>query len=695
MKKKILFVGDHPLGLGGNSNMMKAVLSQVDQDRYEFAVCSVTEAKLIPDLMTPLPFPVYTPLGSEDNYGNRNLLRILSSHKVDAVVSVGIDIWMIAPSIKGINQIRSSTGLRSAGIFPYDLMSVRGDYVDWIKSFDIPCVYSSYAKSALQNHIPNLRYFRPPLYGAEFYTVYGEAKRRGIRNRKFADLGKDSFIFGWVGNNQFRKDPQLFIKAFSEVKKKLPQAVMYFHTNLHEGVYNLPQYMLDVGCATGDVLVKKAAKYYTMQDMADIYNSLDCLVNTSMQEGLSWTLLEAMLCGCPVIASDTTSQKELLTTESGEIVGFPVRMGGVGYLPVLSTQGPTWVESKHCDLDHLVSQMLYMARNPKEVAACREAGAARAKSWLEKVSNINNLLDELVDKPRIEVVKEDAVLFAQRSSGGDVFMTTRCFKGLKDRHENKPIDYMTEEPYMDIIKGNPYIRKIIPWNDAVPYNYTHYYNPHAERILPGHWGRNSNSLLSDFYWKILKVDPCDFFIEQAEPEVLKASEIPSNICILHTTGGDPHYRTYKFMEDVATGLNGKYFTIQLGGRDDFPAGATWDLRGQLSFRESAWVMARAKMAVTVDSFISHLAGALGVNQVCLFGSGNFRVVRPNQLGGRLACLFPDYIRDCKGLGPCSASVRDCPTPCTGIHDPKDILNTIEALEKGEEYEPVGSCIEYV
>ena len=135
------------------------------------------------------------------------------------------------------------------------------------------------------------------------------------------------------------------------------------------------------------------------------------------------------------------------------------------------------------------------------------------------------------------------------------------------------------------------------------------------------------------------------------------------------------------MKDVCEGIRGRYFTIQLGGKDDYPAGADLDLRGKLSFRESAWVMSKAKIAITVDSFISHLAGALGISQICLFGSGNHFVVRPNQVKGKLICLVPDYIRHCIGLGPCSGSVRNCPAPCTGRHDPKIILEKIKEIEQ--------------
>ena len=135
------------------------------------------------------------------------------------------------------------------------------------------------------------------------------------------------------------------------------------------------------------------------------------------------------------------------------------------------------------------------------------------------------------------------------------------------------------------------------------------------------------------------------------------------------------------MNKVVEGISDRYTTIQLGGTHDYPAEAELDLRGKLSFRESAWVTDKAVLSINVDSFISHLSGYVGISQIVLFGSGNAFVVRPDQTRGELVCLVPDYVMDCPGLGPCSASIRNCPVPCTGIHDPQSILREVERLER--------------
>lgn len=130
------------------------------------------------------------------------------------------------------------------------------------------------------------------------------------------------------------------------------------------------------------------------------------------------------------------------------------------------------------------------------------------------------------------------------------------------------------------------------------------------------------------------------------------------------------------MDMVAEEFKKTHYTIQLGGANDFPAGAELNLCGKLTYEESAYVMSKASVAVTVDSFMAHLAGSLGINQICLFGSGNENVVKPNQISGKLVCLSPDYINHCPALGPCSGGYK-CFVPCTGRHDPKKIIALIK------------------
>jgi len=689
MKTKVLFAGQHPLGSTGNSGMMQAVLETVDKELYDISVvCDYAPAvDLSAMAFEQFPYTVRASIDPKDPYGAALMIRTIKNSAPDILVTVGMDLWQYAKVISDIINIRKRTPFKWISIFPYDLDHIREDWVSIIKQFDFPYVYSQFGEQLLRSHVQNIRYFRPPLRDHGSFVPFSAEQKKSFRRRILPSVPDDGFVFGFVGVNQIRKNPQKLLKAFKIACDQMPNLYLYMHTEFSRGVFNLGQACVDYGFKPGQVIRKPDGIRVGMDNLPGLYNAFDCYVNCSFQEGLSWTVIEAMLCGVPVIASDSTAHKELLAGGAG----YGVKCREDALIPLYTESGLGFIDAKACKAEDIAYAMVRVASNSGFQERYSTAGRERGLEWIEGVSDINEALKD-AEGSLIELLSrkpiEDAVLFAQYSAAGDVLMTTRCFKGIKERFPGKALHYMTSPQYMGVLEGNPYIDMLIPWDDSLLNNrYRIVLNPHGDRILPGHWGRNCNSTLSDFYWKLLDVEPDDFFIQRKRPSEgvagwIEDLDIP--LAVVHTTGGDLEFRTYKYMAEVCEWLelNG-YMTVQLGGKNDFQAGAFYDARGDFSYTEAAWVMERADLVITVDSFMSHLAGALGIDQVCLFGSGNVAVVKPKQMKGRLICLSPDYVRICPGLGPCSGAVKDCPVKCTGSHDPKDIIKAIERIERGE------------
>ncbi|KKM26774.1 hypothetical protein LCGC14_1581390 [marine sediment metagenome] len=699
-KSRVLFIGEHPLGSTGNCGMMHSILSNLDITDIDIT-CLVTGSVKDPNslMFKKLPVPIIDISEPDNVWGHNKVRELIAKTAFDVLLTIGIDIWRYMEIFPDLIKMRDERRFKFGAIFPYDLSYIRNDWIELIRSLDFPCVYSKFGYNILKDHVPHIRYFRPPLHSVDMWKQRSGIDRQKIRRNLLQGTGisPDVFMAGFVGLNQYRKDPQTLIKAFHEFSKNKDDAVLYMHTEKTRGIYNIGQYALDCGMKTGKLLTRPENKVYPINQMPDIYASFDVLVNCSIQEGLSWTAIESMLCGVPAILSDTTAHKELNIDDR-----LMVKCETPCFVPVKVESGMSYIDAERCDSEDITNALqTFYELGYKERKELSKKAITFATNWVDNFSDINKLMSEMIktESTIMRADKIDAVLFAQHSAAGDVLMTTRCLKGIKERHPDIPLHYMTQKVYQDIIEGNPYVDKIIEWQPMLIQRdfYKHVYNPHGDVIAPGHWGRNSNSILSDFYWKILRVEPDDFFIEHITPAINTLRESSRKqpmsafgmadllrnkpIMIVHTTGGDAHFRTYKYMKDVCEHMehNG-WLTVQLGGSQDFPANAEIDLRGKLTFRESAWVMAKARIAVTVDSFLSHLAGALAIDQVILFGSGNHAVCRPKQMkDSRLVCLVPDYVYNCKGLGPCSASVRDCPIPCTGVHDPKTIIESIENL----------------
>ena len=103
---------------------------------------------------------------------------------------------------------------------PYDLPNLREDWVRWFSLFDFPCVYSQYGYELLKDKVPNLSYFRPPLLNSEIYSPLPKESVDSFKEQFFKGPDDSTFIYGFVGANQTRKEPHKALKAFAEIKSK-------------------------------------------------------------------------------------------------------------------------------------------------------------------------------------------------------------------------------------------------------------------------------------------------------------------------------------------------------------------------------------------------------------------------------------------------------------------------------------------
>lgn len=702
-KKNIIFVGEHPWNPCGNGHMMEAILRQLDGERYNPAVFARGFDDKYPGdpLFEREKYNIVT-ADSHGGWGEQQLVDYVTHlESLSALVFVGIDIWIYRKALPALRTLCDKKNIPWIGIIPYDLQYVRKDWVNWINMLDYPCVYSKYGEKLLKKHVPGIRYFRPPHYWGDKLYPYDVKEKREARKTFFPSESKDTFIFGYVGVNQLRKSPHLIVKAFCEARNKADKNLsLYLHTDLR-GEFNLVQMLEDYDFAEGAVRHSYQGVPFSDKQMRSIYNAIDCLILCSMQEGLSWVPLEAMLCGTPVIVSDTTAHPELVSD-----AGLLVACDQEAFLPVQTISGISWVDAKQCRTEDIVDAMIKMAQDEGFYAHCSDQTIQRAKEWLNGVSNINNLLDEALSRP-IDISSEDkikAVLFVQHSSAGDVLMTTQCFKGIKERHPDMPLVYMTQKKFQDIVTGNPHIDEIIDYDIKEAQKYSVIYNPHGEKILPGGW----NSLdvkLADMYPYFCKVKADEMCILEKKPSlvytetsakgILPLDEVNyehkwietkgKRLCvntepyiIVHTTGGQPEYRTYNYMNTALKGMD--LPIVQIGGGFDYVVEGAIDLRGKLTWRETAWLMKRAKVAVCVDSFPMHLAGALGTPLVALFGPAPARVTGSIGDPDKIINLEPNKLDVCSTLQNCWGQPGEkCSNPCINTINPLTVKKAIKSL----------------
>jgi len=673
MKKRVLFVGENPIGTSGNSNMLSAMLKSLDMDKYDPACFVVQEVNPAQILFNPPPYTMVQGTTADDHWGNRRLVSLIQESDFDYLCMVGIDFWRYLPSWNAIRQLRDSKKFKWLAIFPYDLWKVQESWIKPLNALDFPCVYSEYGLKSLKPYVPNIRYYRPELNGWETFTPQDKVT---ARKEVFPGVPDDKVIFGFIGANQIRKSPERLVKAFLEAKKISPNIVLYLHTDMQR-LYNLKQIAQDCGAVDGDIVSKQQGSSYARDKMPLVYNSLDCVINCSMQEGLSWTPLEAMACGVPVIASDTTAQTELLHG-----VAEIVSCNDISFVPMTGPEGPVTIESRACGIQEIAESIVKIAESKELRASMREKGVQKAKDWLDGTDSINVLLADAGKRVKPEK-KIKAVLFAQHSSAGDVLMTTQCFKGIKERHPDMPLVYMTQKVFAGVVFGNPYIDEIIEWDERHLKRYEVVYNPHGEHILKGGFN-NLDVTLYSMYPYFTNVEPDDLFIDPVKPKVhpapllsISMGTLVTEYIVVHTTGGSKKYRSYPHMDMVLKDIG--LPVVQLGGPGDLRCKSDLDLCGKLTWQESAWAMKHAKVAVVIDSFLSHLAGAVGTDAVVIYGPAPPRVVQPRAQGCKIVNLKPDMLKVCRSMTHCWDQNMSCDSPCIHTINPMDVRKALEGL----------------
>jgi len=124
--------------------------------------------------------------------------------------------------------------------------------------------------------------------------------------------GKDDiFRVGFVGQIGLRKGVQYLLQAFSELKLKNSELVLmgWIHPDITEILKEYTGY--------ANIIIKN----FTLSPES-VYNTSSICVFPSIEDGFGLVALEAMACGVPVVVTENTGAKDVVTDgEDGFIIG--------------------------------------------------------------------------------------------------------------------------------------------------------------------------------------------------------------------------------------------------------------------------------------------------------------------------------------------------------------------------------------
>lgn len=141
----------------------------------------------------------------------------------------------------------------------------------------------------------------------------------GVDNKKFnpvspsekENLRKELGIFGnkwvilYVGEFIHRKNHEFIIRSFHKLKEKIPEVVVFF-----AGSGELFEKMKELSFSLN---IKEDFYFLGFRtDIEKIVNSADLGISSSRQEGLPINIIEEMMCGLPVVATEDRGHREIV-----------------------------------------------------------------------------------------------------------------------------------------------------------------------------------------------------------------------------------------------------------------------------------------------------------------------------------------------------------------------------------------------
>ena len=683
---KLLAYCDDPSGATGFSRQARNILTRFHQQGFQICcigINRVDESPLNPYQDDRMPFKVFRAniRGDGNDQEGRNLITGIFDKLSPDVLFVMNDIWFFRDWFTPwLEQMQFRRQFKTIGYYSCEY-PLNSQDMDLLSLTDYPVCHSKWGLGfendagydAIKQKIGHLVYIPDTVDSKSFHWVSEDQR---IVDRLSVGIKPDYFVICNINRNSVRKDIAGTISAFKRVKKEIPNAKLYLHTAAldqfiaGEQIDLIRKCQLE-GLTTGynfesDVSFPlNFTPHYGYPDelLCRIYNCCDLVISTAVSEGFGVTPIETLFCGRPILIPGHTGFSNICETIGLKPVrSYPTKDERVAPVKVYKTDEDDLVNRimevyDNRDKSSFRSQTLEQS---KAAILAFDADRVFSQYWMPIIQELKN------PKPNTK-----AVLYIQRGSAGDVFLSTSVFNGLRQRHPEIPLHYMTKPEYTNIIEG--LVDSIIPWRPSLIHEYDFAYVPHEFRIWPGNWG-SGDTPLTKLYSEILGV-PFD------RPQIIPDSvaNLPDEYIVVHSCGGH-HYRDYYNFHMALAGS--RLPIVQIGGPKDQILGngdfKLIDMRGKLTYRQSAYVISKARILVGVDSFPMHIAGAFDIPMVITFGCGAARVTGALS-NGPMRYLEPVYSKVCPIVGPCFGNFKNCPAPCGPRHSPEIVREALRQL----------------
>lgn len=307
---KILYVA-LDMDLGGLQCIVHLLIKGLDRLRFEPVLCCFDRGGAFYDALRaegvtgcifhrrPGPFDVAL---------LRHLIRYVRENKIDVIHSQNACAFYagLAGLVTGVPVIHTDHGR----LVPDKRSAV---WEDWLASHCIQAIVgvseelTTYLNSHLGIAAKKLKTIINGVDTDRFMPVTREQKN-ALRTKN--DLTPDDLVLGTVCRFDPIKNLPFMISSMPEIVKRVPQAKLVI---VGEGA--IRQRLEEMIQALG--MTRHIVIWPRREDIEQVIPQFDVYVCTSLSEGTSMTILEAMACGLPVVASAVGGNRSLIDSING------------------------------------------------------------------------------------------------------------------------------------------------------------------------------------------------------------------------------------------------------------------------------------------------------------------------------------------------------------------------------------------
>ena len=229
------------------------------------------------------------------------------------------------------------------------------------------------------------RQYVPHAVDLETFKPLEEDFLNKLREDNFKE-NKDKFILFWNNRNARRKMGSTLILWFKEFLDKVghDKAILLMHTNPRDPAGpNLEALIEKLGLNDGQVLFSREKLH--PENLAAMYNMVDCSINISDAEGFGLGTLESLSCGTPIIVNMTGGLQEQVTDGK--------EWFGIGLEPtsksIVGSQDVPYIYEDRLSKEPVVQAMLDMYNKTPEQ---RKELGLKGRAHVEKNYNFNNFI---------------------------------------------------------------------------------------------------------------------------------------------------------------------------------------------------------------------------------------------------------------------------------------------------------------